>query len=156
MRIPKLDVVYRSMTVPHFECWKASVPTVPAQFHDFAEEAGLSWSYGWASFPLFDRAWAEALDRVAPRGRTHFGGQVVFMNITEMTGQRIDAHLLGPNLDDCLHSSPPFVPGTWLRMFYHIVTKSDGQLPDLCGQRPRLGQSVRSRRLIARSRSRST
>ena len=64
-------------------------------------------SFGWTSFPGYDRAWANALERVAPHQRTQHGGRAVFLNVTDLTGQRVDGHALGETMTDCLHVRPP-------------------------------------------------
>ena len=103
--VPKLDIVYRSMTVPHFECWTASAPVYPAIVLDLSQpSATLPWSYGWTSFPKYDQFWATALDQAAPHGQTEDGGRVTFLNITEVTGQRIDEWV--SNDDQVLISRP--------------------------------------------------
>ena len=95
MRVPKLDLIYRSMTIGHFACLKAGAPIFPAMPHELNQPAAEeSWksAFGWSSFPYYDKTWSTALDKAAPTGRTHAGGRVVYLNVTEVTGQRIDAH----------------------------------------------------------------
>ena len=85
------------MTVGHYECAAAVAPVVPAMPTDVnqpSEQEAWKLARGWSSFGSYDGAWAQALDRIAPKGRAPAGGRVAFLNVTEMSGQRVDAHAL--------------------------------------------------------------
>lgn len=97
--IPSLDLVYRSTTPAHPDCEKATTPLYPAlPFIEFYKHP--DWS--WGSFGDLNHVWAEELDAAAPEGKSRSGASVAFLNVTEMAGQRPDAHMAN---GDCLHVS---------------------------------------------------
>jgi hypothetical protein len=97
--VPSLDLVYRSTPPAHPDCGKATTPLYPAlPFVEFYKHP--DWS--WGTFGDLNHVWADELDAVAPEGVSKTGARVSFLNVTEMGGQRPDAHMAN---GDCLHVS---------------------------------------------------
>ncbi|KZT55837.1 hypothetical protein CALCODRAFT_484482 [Calocera cornea HHB12733] len=116
---PKLHLVYRSIASAHTKCYRHSTPVFPGKVVDTGDEET---DWGWAHFPSLDRIWTEELDRAAPEGVSPGGGRVDYLNVREMTAQRPEDHLLGQDgKGDCLHWCGPTVPGTWVKMLWHIM-----------------------------------
>lgn len=104
LAIPKLSVLYRSTTPGHFRCNEATTPVYPALPFNAHEQNG---QWGWDTFGHVNDIWAQEMDRLAPSGWSSAPGatgsargQVTFLNVTDMTGQRPDAHI---HEKDCLH-----------------------------------------------------
>jgi len=102
---PGLDVVVRGMTMPHSRCWENDAPIAQAVVpgHSLtAPDANdpVATGYGWTSFANYDRLWADALRTAYD---PHPQSTRVFLNLTTISGQRPDAHLLGAVMNDCLH-----------------------------------------------------
>ena len=133
---PGLDVIVRGMSIPHYSCWTADAPiaqaVVPGELANAPDASNpVESGYGWTSFARYDRLWADALARSYD---PHPRSTRLFLNLTTLSGQRPDAHLLGATMTDCLHvrCSPcrarlsaqwcaPTIPAQILRMLRYIV-----------------------------------
>ncbi|KZT55838.1 hypothetical protein CALCODRAFT_436644 [Calocera cornea HHB12733] len=115
--MPRLHVVYRSISPPHTACHLSQRPVYPAPPPD----AGPTPAWGWDRFPALDQLWQHELDTLAPHGLGPAGGRVGWLDIREMAGQRPDAHLLGVEGGDCMHWCGVAVPGEWVRMLWEMV-----------------------------------
>lgn len=123
---PRLDIVYRATSPGHPNCEKAYTPVYPAlPYTDHpAHVASRDTDWGWSTFADVNDMWRRVLDEEAADGKTRDGsGQVVYLDVGEMSGQRPDAH---KGNGDCLHWALPGVPSGWIRMLYHVVL--DGKM----------------------------
>lgn len=103
LSVPRLTTMYRSIAPSHAHCDDATAPIYPAS--PFAAHPEYS-SWNWQMFGIFSDAWASVIDRLAPDGLGggvgSERGRVIYLNVTDMSGQRPDAHKGG---NDCLHVS---------------------------------------------------
>ncbi|KZP01825.1 hypothetical protein CALVIDRAFT_18410 [Calocera viscosa TUFC12733] len=118
LALPRLHVVYRTISPPHTACALSSSPAYPAPPPDTGP-AHPEW--GWDKFPELDSLWRAELDRLAPHGLGPAGGRVGWLDVGEMARQRPDAHLLGKEGGDCMHWCGPGVPGEWVRLLWVMV-----------------------------------
>jgi len=116
--MPRLQVVYRTISPVHTDCHLSTSPVYPARTPD-PERTNAAW--GWDRFPELDTLWRSELDKLAPHGIGSAGGRVGWLNVTEMGGQRPEAHLLGEEGTDCMHWCGPAVPGEWVRMLWEMI-----------------------------------
>lgn len=106
VQMPRWSIFYRSTSPGHPDCDRASTPVYPAL--PFINMPGEAASWNWHSFGRLNDIWVEELDRAAPdswateTGDERSRGRVMAINVTDMTGQRPDAHR---GNTDCLHVS---------------------------------------------------
>lgn len=119
VRMPRWSILYRTTSPGHPNCDRASTPVYPAL--PFMNALGEAASWNWHSFGRLSDIWADALNQVAPDGHAvdtgdaASRGRVLLLNVTDMTGQRPDAHR---GNTDCLHVS-------WTRLCGAVARTDD-------------------------------
>ncbi|SCZ89800.1 BZ3500_MvSof-1268-A1-R1_Chr1-3g01585 [Microbotryum saponariae] len=126
VELPRFDIIGRStpLAAPGCAYHVAPLDSAPprASDSDFLNRV-------WQPLDLQNSWWAAEMDTVARKGRTRdSSGSLVYMNVTEMAGQRPDARVVGASdRPDCLHWTLPGVPSVWLRMLWHIISGVDNR-----------------------------
>ncbi|SCV68111.1 BQ2448_232 [Microbotryum intermedium] len=127
IELPRFDIIGRStpLTAPGCAYHVAPLDSAPP----IANDSDIS-SRVWQPLDLQNSWWAAEMDAIARKGRTKDNsGSVVYMNVTEMSGQRPDARVVGSSdRPDCLHWTLPGVPSVWLRMLWHIIHGVDNSV----------------------------
>ncbi|KAK4055007.1 hypothetical protein OIO90_003348 [Microbotryomycetes sp. JL221] len=134
---PNLDVIYRSTSPGHPKCEKAYTPVYPAlpfvDHDDHKDTRDVDW--GWKQFEDINSVFKTEIDSFtldrqlgqhdndeevlrSRQSNRQRGTRAAYLDVSEMSGQRPDAH---KGNGDCLHWALPSVPAHWLRMAWHVL-----------------------------------
>ncbi|KAM0791788.1 hypothetical protein ACM66B_004051 [Microbotryomycetes sp. NB124-2] len=121
---PMLDIIYRSTSPGHPNCEKAFTPVYPAPVDVFQDHPLHNTTkdndWNWKQFEDVNEIWKRHFDQVwlEKKGSTALTNRFAYLDVTEMSGQRPDAH---KGNGDCLHWTLPGVPNYWIRMVWHVM-----------------------------------
>ncbi|KAL7415075.1 GDSL/SGNH-like acyl-esterase family found in Pmr5 and Cas1p-domain-containing protein [Mrakia frigida] len=119
LSLPNTLLLVRSTSTPQLNCETYPSPGPPTPLTE--EDPHPSW--GWGTFGELDGIWEEALREE--------GGSKGWMNVTEMSWLRPDAHsnkILSATSRDCLHWCVPIVPHWWNRGMWDLLGSLEAEV----------------------------